>query len=261
MSDFIKVPNLPEAPVTLAAVCDDSPLTEALGALGVAAVSPVPSPVLPEETSRHADRRRCHAGGAVCFVAPEQPALAERRRREGFTVRFSAPPGAVYPDDIRLNAAVGKDLALGLFAHTDKGLTAFLRQTGRALIPVKQGYAKCGLCFVTENAFITEDPSLAEALERRGAEVLRIAPGDVYLSERHHGFFGGAAGKLAPDKLAVTGSLSFHRDGDRIRVFCAAHGVAIVELTNDRIIDIGGILPLKQAVARHLSAARGNCNF
>ena len=261
MPDFINVPNLPEAPVTLAAVCDKSPVTEALRALGVAVVCPVPDPCLPEETAEHADMLLCHAGGDVCFVSAEQTALAERLRQEGFTVTLSAPPGPVYPDDIRLNVAVGNDFALGLFAHTDEGLTAFLRQTGRELIPVKQGYAKCGLCFVTDNAFITEDPSIAAALERRGAKVLRIAPGDVYLSERHHGFFGGAAGKLGKDKLAVTGRLSFHRDGDRIQAFCAAHGVTIVELTKGRIVDIGGILPLEHAVARHLSAAPGINNI
>ena len=245
MSDFITVPNLPEAPVTLAAVCDNAPLTKALNALGVAAVCPVPNPILPEETARHADMLLCHTGGNVCFVSPEQTALAERLRRDGFTVYFSAQPGTAYPNDIRLNAAVGRDFALGLIDRIDAGLAAYLRETGRTLIPVKQGYAKCGLCFVMEHAFITEDPSLAGALERRGADVLRIAPGDVYLSERHHGFFGGATGKIAPDRLAVTGSLARHRDGDRIRAFCAKHGVEVVELMNGRIIDIGGILPLK----------------
>ncbi len=261
MSDFITVPNLPEAPVTLAAVCDDGPIIQALTAQGIRTVSPVPNPVLPAETARHADMLLCHAGGNVCFLSPEQTALAQRLRREGFTVFFSAPPGAAYPDDIKLNAAVGKDFALALTEHIDAGLARYLRETGRTMIPVKQGYAKCGLCFVTDNAFITEDPALAEALERRGAEVLRIAPGDVYLSEAHHGFFGGACGKIAPDKLAVTGSLSFHRDGERIRAFCATHGVTTVELTDGRIVDTGGILPLKQAAARRLSAAPGINNI
>ena len=246
MSDFITVPHLPEAPATLAAVSDDAPVIRALHALGVRTVSPAPNPVLPAETARHADMLLCHAGGNVCFVSPEQTALAERLRQEGFTVRFSSPPGAAYPDDIKLNAAVGRDFALGLADRIDAGLTAYLRETGRTMVPVKQGYAKCGLCIVTENAFITEDPSLADALERRGAAVLRIAPGDVYLSETHHGFFGGACGKIAPDKLAVTGSLSCHRDGERIRVFCAGHGVAIVELTDGRIVDVGSIIPLKE---------------
>ena len=76
--------------------------------------------------------------------------------------------------------------------------------------------------------------------------MLRIAPGDVYLSERHYGFFGGASGKIAKDKLAVTGSLAAHRDGDRIREFAQQNGVEIVELTAGRITDIGGILPLKE---------------
>ena len=246
MPDFITVPNLPEAPVTLAAVRDLPEIRAALRTLGVWTVSPVPHPALPEETVEHADMLLCHAGGNVCFVSPEQTALAERLRQEGFSVRYAASPGAAYPEDIRLNVAVGRDFALGLFGKTDEGLTACLQNTGRTLLTVKQGYAKCSLCFVAENAFITEDPSIALALERRGAEVLRIAPGDVRLSETHHGFFGGACGKIAPDRLAMTGSLSRHRDGDRIRAFAARCGVAIAELTEGPIRDIGGILPLKQ---------------
>ena len=246
MPDFINVPHLPEASVTLAAVRDLPEITAALHALGLQTVSPAPNPVLPEETAEHADMLLCHTGGNACFAAPGQEELAARLRKEGFSVAFTAPPGRDYPEDIRPNVAVASDFALGRFDSVDAGLTAFLRESGRELIPVKQGYAKCSLCFVSENAFITEDPSIALALEQRGAAVLRIAPGDVYLSERHHGFFGGASGKIAKDKLAVTGRLSFHRDGGRIRQFAERHGVEIVELTDGRITDIGGILPLKE---------------
>ena len=254
MPDFINVPHLPEAPVTLAAVRDLPEITAALHALGVRTVSPSRCPALPEETAEHADMLLCHTGGNVCFVAPEQTALAQRLQAEGFNVRATAPPGGAYPEDVRLNVAVGNGFALGLSGSIDKDLAAYLHETGRPLIPVRQGYAKCSLCVITENAFVTEDPSIARALERRGAEVLRIAPGDVYLSERHHGFFGGASGKIARDKLAVTGSLTFHRNGDRIRAFAADHGVTIVELTDGRIMDIGGILPLKERVLRTQSS-------
>ena len=245
MSEFVRTPNLPEAPVTLAAVCDFSPVTQVLHARGIETLSPAAGAALPEETAGHADLLLCHAGGNVCFIAPGQEKLAARLREEGFSVRYSAPPGAAYPEDIRLNVAVAGDFALGRFDSVDAGLTAFLRESGRKLIPVKQGYARCSVCFVTDRAFITEDPSIAAALEKCGASVLRIAPGDIYLSERHYGFFGGASGKIAKDKLAVTGSLAAHRDGDRIRAFAESHGVKIVELTNRKITDIGGILPLK----------------
>ena len=128
MSEFINVPNLPEAPVTLAAVCDHAAVIRALHALGIATVSPVPDAALPEETKEHADLLLCHAGGSVCFAAPGQEALTARLRQEGFSVFFSAPPGAAYPEDIRLNVAVAKDFAMGRFDRVDEELTAFLPQ-------------------------------------------------------------------------------------------------------------------------------------
>ena len=58
--------------------------------------------------------------------------------------------------------------------------------------------------------------------------------------------FGGAAGKLAPDLLAVNGSLKTHRDGESITAFLLRFGVRPLELHDGRITDVGGILPLTE---------------
>ena len=241
----LDVPNLPVKRVRLCAAGSE-PIAARLREYDVSALVPVPCPRLPEETAAHADMLLCHAGGNTVFAEPSQGRIAEELKRYGFEVRFSSPAGNAYPADVLLNVAIGKDLAAGNFQHADKGLLRHLQNGGIKLLPVKQGYAKCSLCFVTENAFITEDAGLAKTLTAAGKDVLPIAPGDVYLSERHHGFLGGAAGLLAPDTLAFTGALSAHRDGERIRAFLKKYNVRPLELTGGMITDIGGILPLME---------------
>ena len=59
-------------------------------------------------------------------------------------------------------------------------------------------------------------------------------------------FFGGAAGLIAPDVLALNGSLRYHSDADAIRAFLKKHRITAVELFDGPIRDIGGIIPLTE---------------
>lgn len=241
----LAVPNLPASRV-LAVAVQECAAAAKLEASGISVLPPLPVPGLPAETAGHADMILCHVGGNTVFLEPSQPFLGVLLRYFGFERCYSVPLGAVYPEDVPLNVAVGGGFALADFRYTDPSLRAFLEQSGRRLISVRQGYAKCSLCFVAANAFITEDAGIAAALEKEGADVLRISAGDVVLSKAHTGFFGGAAGLLAPDLLAVNGRLDTHRDGERIKAFLFKYGVRALELTDGRITDIGGILPLTE---------------
>ena len=87
---------------------------------------------------------------------------------------------------------------------------------------------------------------IAAALQPHGFDVLPLSKGDVFLSERHYGFFGGASGKIAPETLAINGSLRTHRDGERIAAFLKKHGIEPLELHSGQIADVGGILPLTE---------------
>ncbi len=242
MSRFVTVPNLPEKRITLAAVGNYPEVISALHGIGINTIS-LESRILPDEISRHQDMLLCHTGENEIFLAPEispEPLISE-----GFTVRHTAPLGDTYPHDVKLNLAVSRDFFVFNPKTADTALREALSLSGRRAIPVKQGYAKCSLCMVTENAVITEDPSIYEALKNTDIHTLLISKGDIYLSDTHCGFFGGASGKLDKSTLAVTGSLQYHSDGNKIKDFCSNHGVDILELTDGRIIDIGGILPLK----------------
>ena len=241
----LAVPNLPASRVRTVVVQECAAAAK-LQEAGFFVFSPLPNPELPAETAGHADMLLCHVGGSTVFIEPSQPFLGAILRLLGFDTHYCVPLGAVYPADVPLNAAVGEGFALADFRYTDPSLRAFLEQSGRRLISVRQGYAKCSLCFVCANAFITEDAGIAAALEKEGADVLLISAGDVVLSKAHTGFFGGASGLIAPDLLAVNGRLDTHRDGERIKSFLLKYGVRAMELTDGPITDIGGILPLTE---------------
>ncbi len=241
----LAVPNLPAGRVTLCAAAEGR-FARALTALGIETLPPAPCAALPEEERTHADMLLCHTGGAQVFCAPGQERLAAALVARGFEVTVGEPPSSAYPGSVKYNAAVGGGFALGRFDCLDPALRRALQSSGRVTVAVRQGYAKCATCFVGENAFITEDPGVAGALRARGSSVLLLPPGGVVLSERHHGFFGGASGKIAPGVLAVAGSLGSHPAGAEIARFLKEHGVIPLELAEGPITDIGGILPLME---------------
>ena len=242
MKSFISVPNLPDNKISLAAVGSYPQIISALHSIGINTVS-FENKNLPEEVCRHQDMILCHTGGNTVFLDPSQDkAVLENK---GFSVKYSCAAEKEYPEDVKLNIAVSDNFFICNKKTCDKALLNALEAAGKHPVYVNQGYTKCSVCFVTENAVITEDEGIYKALKAFGADTLLISKGDIYLSDNHYGFFGGSTGKIDKSTLAVTGSLSTHSDGEKIRDFCKKHGVEILELTQDRIIDVGGILPLK----------------
>ncbi len=246
MHNFIQTANLPRSKVALAAVGDYPDVTSALAKLGIQVIS-LRNDILPREVCRHADMLLCHTGKGSLFCA--RGTHTSELEKLGFITSLCAALGEKYPQDVPLNVAVGSDFFVYNPKTADSALTDCLLASGKRGIPVKQGYSKCSVCFVTENAVITEDEGIKNALESIDTQVLLISKGDIYLSDTHYGFFGGCTGKLDKDVLAVTGELKYHKDGEKIKTFCEKQGVSVLELTKGRITDVGGILPLAETKA------------
>lgn len=242
MSTFISHPNLPENKITLAAVGNYPKIISSLQSMGIRTLS-LESSILSTEVSRHQDILMCHTGENRIFLSPE--INPEALENEGFTVITGEKIEKDYPRDVKLNVAVSRDFFICNPKTADASLINELKNSGKREIHTNQGYTKCSVCFITENALITEDPSIYEALRGTDIAALFISKGDIYLSDEHYGFFGGSTGKIDKHTLAVTGELKYHKDGEKIKDFCKSHGIEILELTKGKITDIGGILPLK----------------
>lgn len=244
---FIKSPNLPENDVTLC-VCSDGDTARLLTARGITVLRTTPTPHTQREVCLHADMQLCHLGGGKIIADEYQAELASELRLRGFDVKTDCSPVPSYPDEIRFNAAVCGGYLFGLESHLSQILRNEAAACGLTQITVRQGYSKCSVCTVTERAIITDDAGIARTAEQLGFDVLEIEKGDIFLSGSHCGFIGGCCGKLSKDTVAFTGSLDCHRDGERIRAFLHAHGCTALELSPNRLRDIGGILPLKESV-------------
>ena len=150
-------------------------------------------------------------------------------------------PARNYPHDVLLNAArIGKYLLCRPDATAHEVLQ-YAQEAGLTVLPVKQGYAKCNLCVVSDHAAITEDASIAAALRGVGIDVLQIDAGGVSLPSYPYGFIGGASGNDG-EHVFFCGDLSLHPDGGRIAEFCRKHKKETVSLASHLLHDVGSLL-------------------
>ncbi len=147
-----------------------------------------------------------------------------------------------YPRDIEFNCVqVGNKLICNK-KYTNSKILDYAEKNELIIIDVKQGYAKCSTCVVTDNAIITEDTSIADKAAEYGIDVLKITKGSVGLCGYDYGFIGGAGGLIEKSLLAFNGNLFSHPDFYKIFEFCYNSSVGIVSLSSGKLYDIGSII-------------------
>lgn len=245
MKDFIKIPNLPEKEITSVLVDFriNPESVKKLNSLGICVYTTKRTASLYDAVSGHPDMVIHHLSGNKFIVSPENAEY------------FKSIPGieliigksvlkSTYPQDIAYNAArVGKFL-IHNFKYTDKSILENTKELIK--INVKQGYSKCSVCVISENAIITSDIGIAKKCDGYGIDVLLIDDSDILLKGVSHGFFGGSSGLLSPEILAVNGNIKYHKNHKEITEFCNKYNVKIISLHSGKIEDIGSIMALTQ---------------
>ena len=142
-----------------------------------------------------------------------------------------------YPKDVRLNALT---MDKGIICRADS-VSEHIRSMGKPLISVTQGYARCTVCKVNDNAIITADPSIAIAAKDNGIDVLQVCGGEIRLPGYSYGFIGGCSVRIG-DTMYFTGDITAHPDYDSIEAFLGSHGVKPYSLSEDVLTDYGGFV-------------------
>lgn len=246
MNDRILItPNLPQSRVTAAAIGEkynDTALE--LKQLGITPIIIKQNPSLDEETSAHADMLLFQKDKASFILSKEQTAAAHFLTGRGADVIFENDIAAPYPNDVKLNAVLFNNKLICNKKYISKKIIEFAENSKTEIINTGQGYSKCSICVINENAAITEDQGLYTLLKNYQIDVLKIQPGYVYLSEKHTGFLGGASGLISNDTIFFNGNIEQHPDYKTIAAFLNKHGVKSIYNKSRKLTDIGSVLPL-----------------
>lgn len=241
---FIEKPNLPQSRVTLAAISGIAGESiKKLSLLGIEIIKIPCNRNLPIPVNSHADLQILHLGENKIYSCNEHLFSGELQPKFNL-IKIGAEVGNKYPNDVLLNCAViGKNLICNT-KTVAREILEFAEQNGLTVIHVNQGYAKCSICIINENAIITDDDSIFSAAGNFLNDVLFVSKGSIGLKGYNYGFLGGCCGKIDKNKIAFNGRIDSHADCNKIIDFLSRNNVECIELNNERLVDIGGILPL-----------------
>lgn len=150
------------------------------------------------------------------------------------------PTGEKYPRDVLFNACLIGNRLICNEKTISKHILDAAKISGCEIVTVPQGYTKCSVCVVSDNAIITADESINFACSSYGIDVLKITEGHISLPPYDYGFIGGASGAFG-DKVYFCGSLDLHPDGKKIKEFCQKHKKTAVSLSNGELQDVGSL--------------------
>ena len=236
--NYLMQPNLPESNVVLCVADTYIP--------GIKVISPPAIDILPASLQKHADLGICVVSSkkAVC---PPESCIYYKSMLSGYGFQIIEGKnhiGCNYPNDCAYNVGiVGKKCFLNKDV-CDSVLYETLISEGYQILNTKQGYAKCSVCPIDENTFITGDISIAREGEKAGMDVLLISNEGIELAGYSYGFFGGCCGLGGKSELLVNGEIQTHPDYRHIKEFLAKKGIKITNLRKGKLLDIGSILPL-----------------
>ena len=187
----------------------------------------------------HADMAAFHLPDGRIILDRRQKEAAKLLKEFGCDYIFTEKEiSGAYPDDVMLNAAqVGDTLICNSKYISREILSAY-----KKIIDVRQGYTKCSVCVIGDNAFITDDSGIYEKC-KDSFDVLLTEKGDIVLEGQNYGFIGGASAKVG-DKIYFFGSLERHRNGEEIKKFLSSHKAEYECLFEGNLIDIGGLVEI-----------------
>ena len=205
----------------------------------------IPSEEIPCEMPYERDHAdlQCLILNDTAFVLKRCQRLSEALSDRYHVIECGERFGGVYPDNVKLNALYVDNKLICRVPSLDDKVKEYCDKNNIKLIHVNQGYAKCSCAVVSDRALITADQGIAKALTDTNIDFLTVEEGSVELEGAKYGFIGGASGYDSDKRtLYSCGDITRHPDYAKIKYFCDIHGTRIVNLNDDDLTDIGGII-------------------
>ncbi len=246
--NFISKPNLPEKSVKYAVIDSrvEKSMLLSLKVLGCDTIFVRKDNRLSEPIASHADLHIFHLGNSefltsgnfqkefndkLCGIKSICEIFNNRRVERELKKE--------YPQDVFLNAvSVGDYIICNV-----KTVAKEILNTDKTIIHTNQGYTKCSVAVVSDNAIITDDFDIYRKCKEK-IDVCLVEKNSVMLNGYSYGFIGGSCGKIAKNKLAFFGDINKHKNAQTIIDFCNKYNVECVSLSDSPLYDYGSLIPI-----------------
>ncbi len=247
MIKLIKTPCLPKGTVKHCLIGKKytNEITE-LKELGIECLTLNQNSLLDDEINNHADIQAFNFGNGKVLLNRKAIGEFELKKIGIEAVFYNSQISSPYPNDIPLNVAYTGRYIICNSSYTAKDILRFANVNNIEILKTKQGYSRCNLCIVNDNAVITEDKGLAHLLKKYQFDVLVISSGDIHLSDTHYGFLGGASCKISHNEMYFSGDLNQHKDYENIVNFLNQYNVKPIYNKYRQLTDFGGIIQITE---------------
>ena len=214
-----------------------------------------PNSVTYNSISSHPDIFFFQKDDALIY-APNAPKriIKELKKRKIKLIEGKKEVGKKYPETVPYNAVGIGNLLIHNLKHTDETILSSYENH----INVNQGYTRCNLLALNENAFITSDVGIFNAVNSQQTTdnslyphkslvetygrtyVLYIDPKQIKLEGQKNGFFPGCCG-VWKNNLIVCGSTKNLKEKAELDKFLKYNNFNLIELYDGELIDVGSI--------------------
>ena len=203
-----------------------------------------PTSVTYNSISSHPDIFFFQKDDALIY-APNAPKriIKELKKRKIKLIEGKKEVGKKYPETVPYNAVGIGNLLIHNLKHTDETILSSYENH----INVNQGYTRCNLLALNENAFITSDLAISRQLSAVNSQsqsstvkVLYIDPKQIKLEGQRNGFFPGCCG-VWKNNLIVCGSTKNLKEKTELDKFLKENNFNLIELYDGELIDVGSI--------------------
>lgn len=218
--------------------------TDYLKNAGVEVLTFPDNPNVDPRVAHHSDLSFFFDGNGALFIANEMSEYSDLLKNYcKNVVVINKELSKEYPKDVLLNCVcIGRNFICNSETVSNE-IFDKMKNSGYNILDVKQGYTKCSVVPVSDNAIITDDESIFSECEKCGIDVLKVSKGSVVLEGFDYGFIGGASGKISENEIIFNGDITKHPDYNEIAFFLNKYDVKAISFKG-KLEDIGSIIPI-----------------
>lgn len=155
---------------------------------------------------------------------------------------------STYPDDVKYNVCQIGKFIIHNFNFTDESIKEYInKQNNLKKIQVTQGYSNCSISVIEDNACITGDIQIYNALKTQNIDCLLVKEKTIHLLDKNgfktkmEGFIGGSTCTIN-NKFILFGDINYLDNKEKLLQFIKKHKLEFINFPGLEINDYGGII-------------------